>query len=187
CYAHFHPLQVVHFVRPIHTDPPKSLAQIEPEYPKVAYSESSIANREDYYARFCSYFLDGKQRMGRLKKRKEGVALSVENIVFDKDELYFVIQIKNNSSLDYDLNFLNLSIETRQKGKKKSLQKLYQEPLYQYNVPSGVAKGETVRLVYVLPKFSLSNERRAVLELNEKDGERNLKLKISHRFINHPN
>lgn len=154
---------------------------------EVANSEVKITTKERYYKRFCSYLLDRKQRMSRLKRRKEGIVLSVENIVFDKDELYFVIQIKNNSSLDYDLNFLNLSIETRQKGKKKSLQKLYQEPLFQYNVPSRIAKNETVRLVYVLPKFSLSNERRAVLELNEKDGERNLKLKIAHRVINNPN
>ncbi|MDL5512436.1 DUF4138 domain-containing protein [Arenibacter sp. M-2] len=154
---------------------------------KVADSEASTANKHQYYKRFCAYLLDRKQRMGRLKKRKEGIALRVENIVFDKDELYFVIQIKNNSSLDYDLNFLNLSIETRQKGKKKSLQKVYQEPLFQYNVPSRIAKNETVRLVYVLPKFSLSNERRAVLELNERGGERNLKLKVSHKYINNPN
>ncbi|WP_093980444.1 DUF4138 domain-containing protein [Arenibacter algicola] len=154
---------------------------------KVANSEPHIENREQYYKRFCSYLLDGKQRISRLKKRKEGIVLSVENIVFDKDELYFVIQIKNNSSLDYDLNFLNLSIETRQKGKKKSLQKLYQEPLFRYNVPSRITKNETVRLVYVLPKFSLSNERRSVFELNEKGGERNIKLKIGHRFVNDPN
>ncbi len=154
---------------------------------KVADSEASNANRHQFYKRFCSYLLYRKQRIGRLKKIKEGIDLSVVNIVFDKDELYFVIQIKNNSSLDYDLNFLNLSIETRQKGKKKSLQKLYQEPLYQYNVPSRIAKNETVRLVYVLPKFSLSNERRAVLELNEKGGERNIELKIGHRVINDPN
>jgi len=113
--------------------------------------------------------------------------LSVENIVFDKKELYFVIQIENNSTLDYDLNFLNLSIETRQKGKRKSLQRLYQEPTYKHNLPSKIAKSETVRFVYVLPKFSLSNDRRAILELNEKDGERNIEMKISHRYINNPN
>lgn len=154
---------------------------------KVNDSETGTTKRHQYYEMFCAYLLDRKQRIGRLKKRKEGVVLSIENIVFDKDELYFVIEITNNSSLDYDLNFLNISIETRQKGKKKSLQKLYQEPLYRYNVPSRITKGETVRLVYVLPKFSLSNERRAVLELNEKGGERNLKLKVSHRVINNPN
>ena len=154
---------------------------------KLINSEPNIANKEHYYKRFCSYLLDRKQRIGHLKKRKEGVALSVENIVFDKDELYFVIEITNNSSLDYDLNFLNLSIETRQKSKKKSLQKLYQEPLFQYNVPSRIGKNETIRLVYVLPKFSLSSERKAVLDLNEKGGERNIDLKLSHRYINNPN
>ena len=113
--------------------------------------------------------------------------MTVENVVFDKEELYFVIQIENNSTLDYDLNFLNLSIETRQKGKRKSLQRLYQEPIYTYNLPSKIAEHETVRFVYVLPKFSLSNDRRAILELNEKDGERNIEMKLSHRYINNPN
>ena len=111
----------------------------------------------------------------------------MENIIFDKEELYFVIQVENKSSLDYDLNFLKLSVETRKKGNKKSLQRLYQEPIFKYNLPSKVKENKSVRLVYVLPKFSIGNDRRAVLELNEKNGERNLKLKISHRFINNPN
>ena len=154
---------------------------------KVNESKTALGNEVYYYQKFCCYLLDRKQRIGRIKKRDEGIVLSVENIVFDKEELYFVIQIENKSTLDYDLNFLKLSIETRQKGKRKSLQRLYQEPLFKYNLPSKVAENETVRLVYVLPKFSISNDRRAVLELNEKNGERNLKLKISHRFINNPN
>ncbi|MGO1585554.1 MAG: DUF4138 domain-containing protein [Mesonia sp.] len=154
---------------------------------KVNESKTQLRNEVYYYQKFCSYLLDRKQRIGRIKKRDEGIVLSVENIVFDKEELYFVIQIENKSTLDYDLNFLKLSIETRQKGKKKSLQRLYQKSIFKYNLPSKVAENETVRLVYVLPKFSISNDRRAVLELNEKNGERHLKLKISHRFINNPN
>ena len=150
-------------------------------------SEKSIDNRTYYYNKFCSYLLNRNQRIGRIKKRNEGIVLSVKNIVFDKEELYFVIQIENNSTLDYDLNFLNLSIKTRQKGKKKSLQSLYQEPIYKHNLPSKIAEGKMIEFVYVLPKFSLSNDRRAILELNEKDGERNIELKISHRYINNPN
>jgi len=154
---------------------------------QVETSEKSIDNRTYYYQKFCSYLLNRNQRIGRIKKRNEGIVLSVENIVFDKEELYFVIQIENNSTLDYDLNFLNLLIETRQKGKKKSLQSLYQEPIYMHNLPAKIAEGKMTRFVYVLPKFSLSNDRRAILELNEKDGERNIELKISHRYINNPN
>ncbi|WP_198938432.1 DUF4138 domain-containing protein [Tenacibaculum holothuriorum] len=150
-------------------------------------SEKSIDNRTYYHHKFCSYLLNRNQRIGRIKKRNEGIVLSVENIVFDKEELYFVILIENNSTLDYDLNFLNLSIETRQKGKKKSLQRLYQEPIYKHSLPSKIVEGKLIRFVYVLPKFSLSDDRRAILELNEKNGERNIELKISHRYINNPN
>jgi len=149
--------------------------------------EEKIDNKVHYYKRFSRYLVNRKQKIGRLKKRNEGIVLSVENIVFDKDELYFIIEIKNKSSLDYDLNFLNLSVETRKKGKKKSLQKLYQAPVFKYNMPSRIKEGETERLVYVVPKFTLSDDRRVVLELNEKNGERKIELNISHRFINNPN
>ena len=89
--------------------------------------------------------------------------------------------------MDYDLNFLNLSIETRQKGKKISLQRLYQEPIFKYHLPSKIAVNEMVRFIYVMQEFSLSNDRWLVLELNEKDGERHIKMKFSHKYINNPN
>ena len=153
----------------------------------VAKVKDSIDNKTFYYTKFSSYLLDKRQRIGTIQKRNEGIVLSINNIVFDKEELYFVIQIENKSTLDYDLNFLNLSVETRQKGKKKSLQKLFQEPVFKYNLPQRITEGKVVRLVYIMPKFSIGNDRRLIVELNEKNGERDLKLKISHKYINNPN
>lgn len=143
--------------------------------------------KTNYYERFCSYLVKRRQLIGKLKKRHDGIILKIENIVFDKDELYVVMTIENKSSLDYDVNFLNLNIQTRQKGKKKSLQSLYLKPVFEYNVPLKIKENQTVKLVYVIPKFSLSNERKVVLELNEKNGERNIKLNISDKTINNPN
>ena len=139
-----------------------------------------------YYERFCSYLLTRKQKIGSIHKRKNGIVLSLENIVFDKEELYFVIKIQNKSSLDYDLNFLDISTQTRKQGKKKSLQRISQLPNFKYNVPTKVAEKQIKRMVYVLPKFSLNNDKMVVLELNEKNGERNLKLKVSNKYINNP-
>jgi len=166
----------------IGNEKPKVVDSIQDEI-----SEKSIDNDTYYYQKFCSYLLDRKQHFGYFTKRNSRVMLSLENIVFDKEELYFVIQIKNNSTLDYDLNFLNLSFETRQKGKKKSLQRLYLEPIFKHHLPSKIMVDETVRFIYVMSKFSLSNDRRVILELNEKNGERNIELKISHKYINNPN
>lgn len=154
---------------------------------KVEVLPKAPLSKRQYYERFCSYLLNKQQRIALKRKRNDGVILSLKNIVFDKEELYFVVEIKNNSSMDYDLNFLNLSVETRQKGKRKSLQRIYKEPLHKHRLPSKIKKGTTERLVYVMPKFSMSDERRVVLELNEKNGERDIKLKIPHRLINNPN
>ena len=144
-------------------------------------------NKVFYYNKFSSYLVERKQKIGRLKKRKQDIVLSVENIVFDKEELYFVIQIANESSLDYDLNFLNFGIETRQKGKKKSSQTIYKEPVLKHKMPTRIEKNEAEKLVYVFPRFSLGDDHRVILELNEKNGGRNIKLKVPHKFINNPN
>ena len=144
-------------------------------------------DKDSYYEKICSYLVERKQKIGRLKKRNQDIVLSIENIVFDKEELYFVIQIENKSSLDYDLNFLDFGIETRKKGKKKSSQTIYQEPVFRYSMPARIIEGETERLVYVLPKFSLGDDRRVILELNEENGGRNIELKVPHKYINNPN
>ena len=149
--------------------------------------EVKIDNDTFYYDKFCSYLLERNQRIGRIKEATENIVLSIENIVFDKDELYFVINIENKSSLDYDLNFLKFFIQTRQKGKKNSLQKIAVKSIFNFGLPSRIEASQKARLVYVIPKFSLTNDRRVILELNELNGERSIELKISHRFINNPN
>ncbi len=149
-------------------------------------SDPVLARRE-HYRQQCSELLDSHQKIGRIKKGEKRIVMSVENIVFQGEALYFVIKIENRSTLDYDINFLNFMIWTRKKGKKKSMQNLYQDPLLRYHMPSKVEAGTSERFVYVMPKFSIDSDRRAVLKLNEKSGERDLELKISHRKINNPN
>jgi len=139
------------------------------------------------YNRYCEYLIQKKQKIGRLKTRNQGIILSVANIVFYKDALYFVMEIENRSRLDYDFNYLNLSTQTRLKGKRKSMQKLPKETLYTHQVPEKIKAWEVKRFIYVLPKFSLSSDRRLVVDLSESQGERELQLKINPKYINYPN
>lgn len=157
----------------------ESISTIKPE--KV------LSQKASYYQNFCSYLLQSKQRLGNIKKRNEGVSLSVRNIVFNGEELYFVLKLENDSPIDYELSFLSIAVETRQKGKKKSMQKLIQEPVYKYMVPDLVAKGASTEFVYVLPKFSIGGDKVVVIDLKEENGERDIKLKVKKKFINNPN
>ena len=150
-------------------------------------AEEVLADKEPYYQNFSSYILKRKRNIGKILARKENVLLIVENIVFHNGELYFVIKIDNRTSIDYDLSLLDISVETRKKGKKKSMQKLVKKPVYKFRVPEKVAKGEISRFVYVLPKFSIAEEKVVVIDLKEQNGERDIKLKIKKEFINNPN
>lgn len=149
--------------------------------------EKLVTDKEFYYKNFSAYLLRNKQRLGNIKKRREGIQLKVENIVFQGEELYFEIKIDNNSPIDYEPAFLSIAVETRQKGKKKSIQKLVQEPVYTYRVPLKVQKGNVARFVYVLPKFSIAEDKVVVIDLKEMNGERDIKLKVKKKFINNPN
>jgi len=153
---------------------------------RISETENRLAGTETYYQNFSSRLLKSKPRFGHIKKRNEGINLRLENIVFDKEELYFVIEIKNASPIDYELNFLNLSVETRKNGKKKSIQKLVLEPVFKYNLPGIIPVGKTARFVYVLPKFSIAADKIVVIDLKELNGERDLKLRLRKRFVNNP-
>jgi len=152
----------------------------------ISEIENRLAGTQTYYQNFSSRLLKSKPRIGRVKKRSEGINLKLENIVFDKEELYFIIEIKNGSPIDYELNFLNLSVETRKNGRKKSIQKLVLEPVFKYNLPGKIPKGKRARFVYVLPKFSIAGDKVVVIDLKELNGERDLKLRLRKRFVNNP-
>jgi len=142
---------------------------------------------ENYFRKFCSYLIEKKQGIKRIKKRKNDIVLSLENIVFEKEQLFFVLEIQNRSTIDYEVNFLELSVQTKKNGKRKSMQKLVQEPSLKFQMPEIIKEGQSARFIYVLPKFSIANDKVVMLDLNEKNGERNLKLKVKQRFINSPN
>ncbi|MCM4160871.1 DUF4138 domain-containing protein [Antarcticibacterium flavum] len=163
----------------------KSVA--EDDFVPGSKPEEILADKDLIYQIFSTYLIRSKQRLGRINKKKEGIQLQVENIVFHGEELYFVLKLENDSPIDYEPTFLDISVETRQKGKKKSIQKLLQEPVFTYKMPEKVRKSQSSRFIYVLPKFSIAEDKVVVIDLKELNGERDIKLKVKKRYINNPN
>ena len=160
--------------------------KIETDLPLNAEIKPSLNDRL-YLKKFSSYLLNKSAKSAKLRKRNEKVVLKLENIVFHKEHLYFVMEIQNRSAIDYEVNFLKVSVKTRKNGKKKSMQNLIMDPVFKYDMPNKIGVGETARFVYVMPKFSIADDKLVMLDLNERNGERNMKLKIKQRFINNPN
>ena len=153
--------------------------------PKIKSVKTTIKTT-DYNAEFCRYLINKNKSKSTLKTKKHDVTLELKNIIYDQNQLYVILKITNDSSLDYDINYLNTTVVTRKKGKNKSMQSLYIAPNSVYDMPTRISKKRSRTVVYMLPKFSISNDRIVHFSLNESYGERNLKLKVPSKVVNDP-
>ena len=100
--------------------------------------------------------------------------------------MYMVIEIENKNAVDYDINFLNVSLTNSHKRKRKSAQTIYKKPIATYQLTPRIKGNTATRVVYAFPKFSINKEKKVIIELNEWGGERNVTLDIDKNFINNP-
>lgn len=144
-------------------------------------------DRMKFYKKFCDNLTSKKE--GHIKHKKksfENVTLHLKDIIYGYNELFFYLEIENNSGVDYDVNFLTISTTNANKRRRKSSQTILKKPIYVYKLYNRVKRKTVDRLVYVLPKFSINNQKKVLIELNELHGERNITLKVPRRMINNP-
>jgi hypothetical protein len=91
-------------------------------------------------------------------------------------EVFLVMELVNQSGIDFELDYLECYIIQGNPGKKSSFQKSELKPLYTYNLTDNLRAATENRFVFVVPKFTLSNGQKIVIELKEKLGSRSLRL-----------
>jgi Domain of unknown function (DUF4138) len=144
--------------------------------------------RVHHYDSTCTallYWLEGGEE-GFKSSNKEGkVQFRVSKCYVKDDKLYFVIKISNESSVGYDINSFNFSIDTKKKKKGKATQENELIPEFTDNSIMYV-KGFDNELtkVFVLDKFTFDgSNKRLLIQVWEKNGDRNLKCTISQKSI----
>ena len=109
-------------------------------------------------------------------KRKKGVKLQLQKLVYDTSEVYLLIEVKNKSGIDFEIEYLNVYIANGNRKRKASYQRLSQEVLYRHKMSQAITDAESQRFEYVLPKFVLGDNENLMLELKELKGSRKVVL-----------
>jgi hypothetical protein len=123
----------------------------------------------------------------RIYGSKNKVSIKLKNISYIGNELYFTLILQNDSTLDYDINYLNFYVISRNKNRNTVSQTIPYEPLYIHNTPSRIVAKDKTEVVFVYKKFTINENKILLVELTEDNGERNVKLEIPNTFINNPN
>lgn len=136
---------------------------------------SPYKDRIPYFHREGEYLL--KSKHGTIAvKRKKGIRLRLQKMVYDASEVYLVIEVKNKSGIDFEIDYLNVYRTNGNNKRKASYQRLKQKVVYKYKMPYSIINGQSQRFVYVLPKFVLGDNEKLVLELKELNGSRKVVL-----------
>lgn len=154
--------------------PEKLLDSLAPE--KKQLSNASAEPDSLQYQKASSYFLE-KHHTVLKSKRKGGIILRLRDVAYYGTDTYLVLEIENRSEIDFEVDFVQLFKAHGNPRKKSSYQKLVLEPVYRYQMPSLVKVGQKQRFVYMVPKFTLGDREKLLVELREKRGSRLIVLK----------
>lgn len=127
--------------------------------------------RTTYFQKFSDYQLKSRY-LPISTKRKKGIKLQLQKMVYNATEVYLVMEITNRSGIDFEIDFLNVYRANGNKKKKASYQRLEQPVSYKHKIPDLIKDGQSGRFVYVLPKFVLGDHEMLEIELKESKGSR---------------
>ena len=152
------------------------------EKPNMKPMEPSIEdpvsneNSRDYFNRACENLLRSKP-VPVATKSKGCIKFQLQRIAYSGSETYLVLEAANRSEIDFEVDYLKIYRANGSKRRKASYQRLEQEVLCRYKMPSTIAAGQSHRFVIVVPKFVLGENEKLVVELKELKGSRHLIIK----------
>lgn len=138
-------------------------------------------DREEYYRIFCENNYLQKTIFKRTFRQNKRVVLKLNNILVDQKEIYFVLQVENNSKKEYSVNGLSFF----RKSGVGELQKIM-KPLYVFNLQESIDPQSINEVVFIFDRFKLSNKEEVYVVLDEKDSNRMVMLPLDNKQINYP-
>jgi conjugative transposon TraN protein len=115
------------------------------------------------------------------KTRSYKIKLKLQGIYSCEDAIFFQFSLKNKSNIDYNIDLLSFYVRDKKRMKRTAEQEKEIQPLQVY-YEKGIHQiaGQTNQtLVFAFPKFTIADHKNLVMQLFEKNGDRNLILKIN--------
>jgi conjugative transposon TraN protein len=109
-----------------------------------------------------------------------GVQLLLKGIYSYNGMLFFHVELKNGSSVSYNIDYLSFNIVDKQLVKRTTIQETMLKPVRAYNHVTSVGAKKTECMVLAIPIFTLMPEKVLRVDLHEKEGGRNFTFDVEN-------
>ena len=133
--------------------------------------------------RQAEWIASQKKAFPALKDYKYKVQLQLKGLYIQEEVIFYQMEIKNCSYINYDIAMLRFFIRDAKRSKRTASQELEIQPLYIHGDANQV-KGQAKQvLVFALPKFTIPDKKYLTIQLLEKNGGRHLQLNVQNSTI----
>jgi conjugative transposon TraN protein len=140
--------------------------------------ETSNSPTAETIAKKIAIANDYLKRIGLISRK---MYLYIGGIYVFGEHIYFKVNLKNVSTVPYDIDYAQFLVKNRKSGLTKTSSASAEQltPVFIYN-SSGptINKDQVVTLIYVFDKFTISDDKKLHLEFWEKNGDRSLELPV---------
>ena len=140
-------------------------------------------NKNATLATYANAILDNSQTIRGIKDKKWEMLAQIKGIYIRGDVIYYQLQLVNQSPVDYDIDLLRFYISDKKKSKRTAMQENELKPLYVAGNMTQVKANSNSVIVVALDKFTIPDAKYLAVQVMEKNGGRNLFMKISNSKI----
>lgn len=124
-----------------------------------------------------------KRRIRHIGCKRFGVQFLLKGLYSHGGLLYFHTQIKNTSHVPFDVDFVTFKIADKKLVKRTAMQEQVVCPLRAYNYVTRVDGRKSECTVFALPKFTIPDGKKLVVEMYEKQGGRHQTFELENEDL----
>jgi len=157
----------------------KETVDQEAPAPLVFDTDITESDMENYSQRIAG----SRRTIHLIRKGNNKVCLSLYGIHIKENVIFYHFQVKNQSNINYDVDYLRFYIRDKTQVKRTASQEVEMKPIYVYGNGRAIKGRSSADVVYALEKFTIPDAKRLVIEMFEHNGGRHLKLSIKNKTI----
>lgn len=130
-----------------------------------------------------SVYKQDKRHIKHIGCKRFGVQFLLKGLYTHNDLLYFHTQVKNSSNVPFDVDFVTFKIVDKKIVKRTAMQEQVIYPLRAYNYVSRVNGKDSECTVFALPKFTIPEDKKLLVEMYEKQGGRHQTFEVDNEGL----
>ena len=124
-----------------------------------------------------------RRRIRHIGCKRFGVQFLLKGLYSHGGLLYFHTQVKNTSHVPFDVDFVTFKIADKKLVKRTAMQEQVVYPLRAYNYVTRVDGRKSECTVFALPKFTIPDGKKLVVEMYEKQGGRHQTFELENEDL----